>query len=137
MVLKSKLECVVPMVILSEYRMVQYRNDDHREDAPHFTSKVILRLMWIETCHKTCIKHHSFLWYIYTYGTINESNESWALFYSHVRVTVITVVLHMIRFTSLMNRHRLNFSIIWVVTYFGIYSKIWHGNRSVLMEHDG
>ena len=49
----------------------------------------------------------------------------------------VTVVLDMIRFKSLMNRHRLNFSIIWVVTYFGIHSKICHDNRSVLMERDG
>ena len=27
-----------PMVISFEFRMGQYRDDDHREDAPHFTS---------------------------------------------------------------------------------------------------
>ena len=29
--------CVFPMVIWSEFRMGQYRHDDHREDAPYFT----------------------------------------------------------------------------------------------------
>ena len=28
------------MVIWSEFRMGQYRDDDHREDAPHFRSRV-------------------------------------------------------------------------------------------------
>ena len=27
---------IFPMVISSEFRMSQYRDDDHREDAPHF-----------------------------------------------------------------------------------------------------
>ena len=34
--LKNKVECVLTMVIWSEFRMGQYRDDDHREDAPHF-----------------------------------------------------------------------------------------------------
>ena len=29
------------MVISSEFRMGQYRDDDHREDAPHFTYSLI------------------------------------------------------------------------------------------------
>ena len=33
----SKVGCIFPMIILSEFRMGQYRDDDHREDAPHFT----------------------------------------------------------------------------------------------------
>ena len=28
--------CIFPMVISSEFRMGQYRDDDHSEDAPHF-----------------------------------------------------------------------------------------------------
>ena len=28
--------CIFPMVISSEFRMDQHRDDDHREDAPHF-----------------------------------------------------------------------------------------------------
>ena len=28
--------CIFPMVISSEFRMGQYRDDDHCEDAPHF-----------------------------------------------------------------------------------------------------
>ena len=31
-----KVECVFPMVILSEFLTEQYKNDDHREDASHF-----------------------------------------------------------------------------------------------------
>ena len=34
---KFKVECVFRMIIWSEFRMVQYRDDDHREDAPHFS----------------------------------------------------------------------------------------------------
>ena len=33
----SKVECVVPMVIWSEFRIWKYRDENHREDAPHFT----------------------------------------------------------------------------------------------------
>ena len=32
----NKVGCAFPMVIWSEFRMGQYRDDDHREDAPHF-----------------------------------------------------------------------------------------------------
>ena len=31
-----KLECVLTMVIWSEFRIGQYRDDDHWEDAPQF-----------------------------------------------------------------------------------------------------
>ena len=31
-----KVECIFPMVILSEFRMRQNKDDGHREDAPHF-----------------------------------------------------------------------------------------------------
>ena len=31
----TKVGCVFPMVIWSEFRMVQYRDGDHREDAFH------------------------------------------------------------------------------------------------------
>ena len=33
---KSKVGCVFPMVISFEFRMGQYWDDDHREDAPQF-----------------------------------------------------------------------------------------------------
>ena len=33
---KSKVGCIFPLVISSEFRMGQYRDDNHREDAPHF-----------------------------------------------------------------------------------------------------
>ena len=33
----GKVGCVFPMVILSEFRMGQYRDEDHPEDALHFT----------------------------------------------------------------------------------------------------
>ena len=36
--LKYKVGCVFPMVIWSEFRMEQYKDDHHREDAPLFTS---------------------------------------------------------------------------------------------------
>ena len=32
----SKVECVYPMIISSEFRMKQYGDDDLREDAPYF-----------------------------------------------------------------------------------------------------
>ena len=35
-VFRNKVGCVFLMVIWSEFRMGQYRHDDHREDAPHF-----------------------------------------------------------------------------------------------------
>ena len=31
------MEYIFQMVISSEFRMGQYRDDDHREDAPHLT----------------------------------------------------------------------------------------------------
>ena len=37
--LTCKVGCVFPVVIRSEFRLRQYRDDDHREYAPHFTSK--------------------------------------------------------------------------------------------------
>ena len=33
---KSKVGFIFPLVISSEFRMGQYRDDNHREDAPHF-----------------------------------------------------------------------------------------------------
>ena len=33
-----KVGCIFPMVISSEFRMRQYRYDDHREHAPYFKS---------------------------------------------------------------------------------------------------
>ena len=35
--MRIKVGCVFPMVISSEFRIEQNRDDDHREDAPHFT----------------------------------------------------------------------------------------------------
>ena len=32
---------VFPIVIWPEFRMRQYRDDDHREDAPHFINGII------------------------------------------------------------------------------------------------
>ena len=32
----DKVGCIFPMVISSEFRMRQHRDDDHRDDAPHF-----------------------------------------------------------------------------------------------------
>ena len=34
----SKLGCVFPMVISSDFRMGEHRDDDHEEDAPYFTT---------------------------------------------------------------------------------------------------
>ena len=33
---------VLPMVIWSEFRIRQYRDDDHREDAPHFNKQSVM-----------------------------------------------------------------------------------------------
>ena len=38
------------MLISSEFRMGQYKDDDHHEDAPHFR---ILNLFWIEKVFKS------------------------------------------------------------------------------------
>ena len=35
-----KVDCVLPMVIWSEFRMEQYGVDNHWEDASHFTNQV-------------------------------------------------------------------------------------------------
>ena len=35
-VFRNKVECVFPMVIWSKFRMGQYKDNDHREDTPHF-----------------------------------------------------------------------------------------------------
>ena len=35
-----KVGCIFPMVISSEFRMGQYRDDDHREDASHFSIRL-------------------------------------------------------------------------------------------------
>ena len=32
----GKVGCIFPMVILSEFRLVKYRDDDHQEDASYF-----------------------------------------------------------------------------------------------------
>ena len=37
----DKVECVFPMVILSDFRMGQHKDDCHQEDAPHFIDRVI------------------------------------------------------------------------------------------------
>ena len=42
----SKVGCIFPMVIWSEFRMRQYRDDDHPEDAPHFRIQPILKIFW-------------------------------------------------------------------------------------------
>ena len=39
---KDKVGCVIPMVISSEFYMEPYRDDDHREDAPHFIKLPII-----------------------------------------------------------------------------------------------
>ena len=36
-----KLGCVFPMVISSDFRMGEHRDDDHEEDAPYFTTPTI------------------------------------------------------------------------------------------------
>ena len=37
---RIKVECAFPMVILPEFHMGQYREDDHQEDAPHFINSL-------------------------------------------------------------------------------------------------
>ena len=38
----GKVGCVFPMVISSDFRMGQHRDDDHQEDAPHFNLKILV-----------------------------------------------------------------------------------------------
>ena len=33
---RNEIERVFPLVIWSEFRMGQYRNNDYRDDTPHF-----------------------------------------------------------------------------------------------------
>ena len=35
------LKCILPFVISSEFRMRQYRDDDHRPETPHFNNRQI------------------------------------------------------------------------------------------------
>ena len=35
---RNKVGCVFPMVILIEFRLGQYSDDDHPKNAPHFNS---------------------------------------------------------------------------------------------------
>jgi len=42
MKLPVKAECIFSMVISSEFRMGQYRDDDHREDAVRLTHPTLL-----------------------------------------------------------------------------------------------
>ena len=48
----TKMGCVFPMVIWSEFRMGQYRDDDHREDASHF-----IKSLSALTAHVTTVIH--------------------------------------------------------------------------------
>ena len=50
--LPIKEGCICPMVISSEFRMGQYRDGDHQEDAPHFICKVWVR--WLQLKCKKC-----------------------------------------------------------------------------------
>ena len=53
--LQFKVGCVFPMVIWSEFRMGQYRDDDHREDTPHFNWREIVippASIWKLICHQ-------------------------------------------------------------------------------------
>ena len=36
---RDKLGCVFPMVISSDFRMGEHRDDDHEEDAPYFMTR--------------------------------------------------------------------------------------------------
>jgi len=44
-----KVECVVSMVIWSEMRIVQHRDDDHRKHAPHFIVNSLIYLAFYVT----------------------------------------------------------------------------------------
>ena len=39
--------CAFPMVFSSEFRMGQYRDDNHQEDAPHFRNRQIVKIFEI------------------------------------------------------------------------------------------
>ena len=55
----DKVECVFLMVILSEFRMGQHRDDDHQKDAPHFIDQAIY---WFVSLLKEAITnyHHGY-----------------------------------------------------------------------------
>ena len=38
-----KVECVIPVVVSSEFRFRQHRDDDYQEDAPHFGNDTLKR----------------------------------------------------------------------------------------------
>ena len=41
----GKVGCAVPMVISSDFHMDQHRDDDHQEDAPHFSCSLIAQIL--------------------------------------------------------------------------------------------
>ena len=41
----DKLGCAFPMVISSDFRVGQHRDDDHEEDAPYFSKRVKVYLL--------------------------------------------------------------------------------------------
>ena len=68
-----KVGCVVPMVIRSEFRMGLYRDDDHREHAPHFifghNPQFLVKFRrkswkWLNTCLASKLKFYDWLIYL-------------------------------------------------------------------------
>ena len=44
---KYKVPCAFPMVISSDFRVGQHRDDDHEEDAPYF-KKIFKIILWVQ-----------------------------------------------------------------------------------------
>ena len=58
----TKVECVLPMVISTEFRMRQHRNDGHQEDAPHFSMQANKTL--INVLERNSFYEFGFSWII-------------------------------------------------------------------------
>ena len=93
---KYKVGCVFQMIISSEFRTRQYRDDDHREDAPLFIYR-ILHYHWVvveRTRPQTTIPSLIWEWPMLrrpqTWGSgfsfISIKSEAFALFFIFLRI---------------------------------------------------
>ena len=72
----DKVGCVFAIVLLSDFRMGQHRDDDHQEDASHFIKVQVWPLLGLILI-SYCIKEYT-VWLIHciwydTYGRIRQS----------------------------------------------------------------
>ena len=96
----SKVECAYPMVIRCEFRMGQYKEDDHQEDASHFRFYRTLKeshywwnatVFFVDICASRKFKillylQKRLLYYVYLYGSVEFFQCSrWLVMNTHTR----------------------------------------------------